>query len=153
MQKVTKVIRMCAVVAITCLVALVGSPGAAQEDKAVREVYQAQAMGQGTQLGKTFNVTINIERYATPEERQILLDAFKQAGSEGLYNALEKMQSKEDLRLLARWVTTSASFGGFQPRWLQDPRSDQSPDPIWRGLGEWTLDGLQPLGPRPEHQR
>jgi hypothetical protein len=45
MQKVTKVIRMCAVVAITCLVALVGSPGAAQEDKAVREVYQAQAMG------------------------------------------------------------------------------------------------------------
>jgi hypothetical protein len=81
MQKVTKVIRMCAVVAITCLVALVGSPGAAQEDKAVREVYQAQAMGQGTQLGKTFNVTINIERYATPEERQILLDAFKQAGS------------------------------------------------------------------------
>jgi len=69
-------------------------PGAAQEDKPIGEVYQAQAMGQSTQLGKTFNVTINIERYSTPEERQVLVDAFEQAGSEGLFNALEKMQSK-----------------------------------------------------------
>jgi hypothetical protein len=36
------------------------------------------------------NVTINIERYSAPEERQVLVDAFQQAGSEGLFNALEK---------------------------------------------------------------
>jgi hypothetical protein len=67
---------------------------AAQEGKPTREVYQAQAMGQSTQMGKSFNVTINIERYSTPEERQVLVDAFQKAGSEGLFNALEKMNSK-----------------------------------------------------------
>jgi hypothetical protein len=94
MQKMMKISRMSGAVAIACLVALVGSHGAAQEDKPLREVYQAQAMGQGTQLGKNLNVTINIERYSTPEERQILSDAFKQAGSKGLFNALDKMRSK-----------------------------------------------------------
>jgi hypothetical protein len=39
---------------------------AAQEDKPMREVYQAQAMGQSAQMGKTFNATINVERYSTP---------------------------------------------------------------------------------------
>jgi hypothetical protein len=75
-------------------VALAGSYGAAQDDKPVRETYQAQALGQGTQLGKTFNVTINIDQYSPPEDRQVLIDAFKQKGSEGLYNAVEKMHSR-----------------------------------------------------------
>jgi hypothetical protein len=82
------------IVATACFVALVSFNSAAQEEQRVREVYQAQAMGQGTQLGQTFNVTINIERYSTPEERQVLVEAFQQAGSEGLFNALEKMRSK-----------------------------------------------------------
>jgi hypothetical protein len=94
MQKVMKISRLCGAVAIACLVVLVGFDSAAQEDKPTREVYQAQAMGQGTQLGKTFSVTINIEQYSTPEERQVLVEAFQQAGSEGLFNALEKMRSK-----------------------------------------------------------
>ena len=80
-------------VAIACFVAVLGLHVTAQEDKPVNEVYQAQAMGQGTQLGQNFNVTVNIERYSTAEERQILVDAFKQAGSQGLYNALEKMHA------------------------------------------------------------
>jgi len=94
MQKVMKISRMCGAVAIACLVVVVSFESAAQEDKPIREVYQAQAMGQSTQMGKTFNVTINIERYSTPEERQVLVGAFQQAGSEGLFNSLEKMQSK-----------------------------------------------------------
>jgi hypothetical protein len=94
MQKIMKSSRMFAALTIICLAGLVGSRGAAQEDKPIREVYQAQAMGQNTQLGQNFNVTINIERYSTPEERQILIDAFEQAGSKGLFNALEKMRSK-----------------------------------------------------------
>jgi hypothetical protein len=94
MKKNMTIGRMCGVVAIAFLVALVGSHGAAQEDKPLRIVYQAQAMGQLTQLGKTFDVTINIERFSTDEERQVLIDAFSQAGSQGLYNALEKMRSK-----------------------------------------------------------
>jgi hypothetical protein len=94
MQKLIKISRMSGAVAIACLVVLASFDSAAQEDKPTREVYQAQAMGQSTQLGKTFNVTINIERYSTLEERQVLVDAFQQAGSEGLFNALEKMNSK-----------------------------------------------------------
>lgn len=89
-----KIIRMFGAVAIACLVVLVSFDSAAQEGQPIREVYQAQAMGQSTQLGKTFNITINIERYSTPEERQVLVEAFQQAGSEGLFNSLEKMQSK-----------------------------------------------------------
>src|SRR5271169_2745281 len=64
-QKGLSIKRTCGAVAIACLVALLGSRGAAQDDKPVNEVYQAQAMGQGTQVGKTFSVTINIERYST----------------------------------------------------------------------------------------
>jgi len=94
MQKIMKISLIFTVATIICLVTLVGSRGAAQEDKPIREVYQAEAMGQSTQLGKNFNVTINIERYSTPEERQILIDAFEKAGSKGLFNALEKMRSK-----------------------------------------------------------
>jgi hypothetical protein len=85
--------------AIVCLVAFLSFDCAAQEDQRVNEVYQAQAMGQNTQFGQTFNVTINIERYSTPEERQVLVEAFQQAGSEGLFNALEKMRSKGRLAI------------------------------------------------------
>jgi hypothetical protein len=94
MQQRMKINRLCGVVAIACFVVLVSFNSAAQDDKPIREVYQAQAMGQSTQMGKTFNVTLIIERYSTPEERQVLVDAFQQAGSEGLFNALDKMHSK-----------------------------------------------------------
>jgi hypothetical protein len=94
MKKPMKSRTMSAVASIACLVLLVSLNSEAQEEKPVRDVYQAQAMGQSTQLGKSFNVTINLEQYSTPEERQVLVDAFEQAGSEGLFNALEKMQSK-----------------------------------------------------------
>ena len=76
-----------------CLLSAVIFQGAAQEQK-VSEEYQAQAMGQGSQMGQTFNVTLHIEEYSTPEERQILVDAFEKAGSQGLFNALNKMKSK-----------------------------------------------------------
>jgi hypothetical protein len=75
-------------------ISLLTGPWSVAQDKPLREVYQAQAMGQSTQMGQTFNVTIHIEEYSTPEERQVLIDAFTKAGSEGLYNALDKMPSK-----------------------------------------------------------
>jgi hypothetical protein len=116
--------RMWAAAMIACLVVLAGSRNAAREDRPVRQVYQAQAIGQGTQFGKTFNVTINIERYSTQEERLVLIDAFKKAGSEGLYNALEKMPSKGRMAItgtlgydisFARRIPTE---GGFKIRVL-----------------------------------
>jgi hypothetical protein len=93
MQKVMKISRIPVAVAIVGLVLLLSFRGAAQEKASTREVYQAQAMGQGTQLGQTFNVTVLIEQYSTPEERQILVGAFNDAKSQGLSNALNKMHA------------------------------------------------------------
>jgi hypothetical protein len=63
------------------------------QEKPVVEEYQAQAMGQGTQMGQTFNVTVRIEDYSTADDRQVLVEAFQKSGSQGLYNALNKMKS------------------------------------------------------------
>lgn len=94
MKNVPKISLISAAIATFCVLLLMGLWGAAKDEQPLREVYQAQAMGQGTQLGQTFNVTIRIEEYSTPEERQALLDAFQKAGSKGLYNALDKMPAK-----------------------------------------------------------
>jgi len=50
--------------------------------------------GQSSQMGQSFNVTVNIAEYSSPEEPQVLVGAFEKAGSQGLFNALEKMSSK-----------------------------------------------------------
>lgn len=50
-------------------------------------------------MGHTFNITVHIEQYSTAEERQVLIDAFSKAGSQGLYNALTKMPSKEHMAI------------------------------------------------------
>jgi hypothetical protein len=55
---------------------------------------QAQAMGQSTQLGQSFAVTLIIEEFSTPEEQKALVEAFNAKKNEGLTNALTKMKSK-----------------------------------------------------------
>jgi len=93
MQNAKKSILAVAGVAGLALFLMASFRGVAQ-DKPKREVFQAQAMGTQTQMGKTFGVTVNIGEYSSPEERQVLVEAFDKAGSEGLFNALEKMPSK-----------------------------------------------------------
>lgn len=55
---------------------------------------QAQAMGEGTQLGQNFGVTLIINEYSTPDDQKALLGAFSEKQNEGLVNALSKMHSK-----------------------------------------------------------
>jgi hypothetical protein len=93
MQTAKKASLISAAIAIVGVLLSGGLHGIAQ-DEPLRELYQAQAMGQGTQMGQTFNVTVHIQEYSTPEERQALVDAFTKAGSQGLYNALGKMPAK-----------------------------------------------------------
>lgn len=94
MHKMKTVSFMVVAIALVGLgLLLVSLHSVAQENSGPKE-YQSQAMGQGTQLGQTFNVTLYIEEYSTPEERQALVDAFTKAGSQGLFNALNKMKSK-----------------------------------------------------------
>jgi hypothetical protein len=94
MKNGKRVSLISAMVIMLGVLLLTGLRGIAGDEKSLNEVYQAQAMGQNTQMGKTFNVTIRISEYSTPEERQDLIDAFNAAGSEGLYNALEKMPAR-----------------------------------------------------------
>lgn len=63
--------------------------------KLPKSIYiQAQAMGESTQLGRTFNITLIIEEFSTPEDQQALLAAFNEKKNEGLVNALDKMHTK-----------------------------------------------------------
>ncbi|MFN8009609.1 MAG: hypothetical protein U0V70_21765 [Terriglobia bacterium] len=57
------------------------------------------AFGTQTQMGKTFNVKIIINEFSEPSDRDILLEAFKKAGNQGVYNAVTKMQSKGRLSM------------------------------------------------------
>lgn len=67
---------------------------ASAQDSPRRETIQAQAMGQNTAMGKTFNVTINIESYSTPADQKTLMDAFASGGHNALVKTLSKMKSQ-----------------------------------------------------------
>jgi hypothetical protein len=73
---------------------LLASPSSSAQ-RLPKSVYiQAQAMGQSTQLGRTFNMTVIIEEFSTPADQQALLAAFNEKKNEGLVNALSKMHTK-----------------------------------------------------------
>lgn len=71
-----------------------GSSRSAQDEKPKKQVFQATAMGEGTQMGRTANVTIIIEEFSTADDQQALLQAFQAKGMKGLTNALSKMKAK-----------------------------------------------------------
>lgn len=81
------------IAAIAGLILAVSASISAQ--KLPKQVYiQAQAMGQSTQLGRTFSVTLIIQEFSTPADQKALLEAFQAKGNEGLVNALDKMHTK-----------------------------------------------------------
>jgi len=57
------------------------------------ETIEASAMGTGTQLGQVIGVTLDIYDFSTPEDKQILLQAFEKGQNQGLVNALSKMKA------------------------------------------------------------
>jgi hypothetical protein len=57
------------------------------------ETIDATAMGTSTQLGRVGTIRIIIYDFSTPEDRQILVEAFQKGQSDGLANALEKMKA------------------------------------------------------------
>ena len=75
------------------LLLLGGTVGRAQE-KTKPETIQAQAMGQLKMSGKTFNVTILIESYSTPEDQKTLIDAFQRGGHDELVKTIAKMKGR-----------------------------------------------------------
>jgi len=57
------------------------------------ETIDAQAFGTSTQLGRNFGIKIIIYEFSSPEDRDVLVQAFQKGQNDGLVNALEKMKS------------------------------------------------------------
>ncbi|MGA6988158.1 MAG: hypothetical protein WBZ01_19015 [Terriglobales bacterium] len=57
------------------------------------ETIEASAFGTGTQMGQEIGVTLDIYDFSTPEDRQILIQAFQKGQNQGLVNALSKMKA------------------------------------------------------------
>jgi hypothetical protein len=80
--------------ALTTLLLAMAVFATAAQDKPKRATIQAQAMGQNTAMGKSFNVTVTINSYSTPDDQKALLDAFAQGGQAALSKTVSKMNSK-----------------------------------------------------------
>src|SRR5207302_10069076 len=95
-------------------------------DKAGREVIQAQAMGQQQATGRSFNITINIESYSSPEDQSALIDAFSAGGHDRLVEALSKMKSKGRVAITGTigyqiaYIRTFATENGRKIRLITD---------------------------------
>jgi hypothetical protein len=76
--------------AILSLVAMLNLPGFARDKN---ETIDATAYGTSTQLGRNVGVTLIIYDWSTPEDRQVLVDAFQKGQNQGLVNALQKMKA------------------------------------------------------------
>ena len=61
--------------------------------RASTETIDATAWGTSTQMGRNVGVKIIIYEFSSPEDRDILVEAFKQGQNDGLVNALTKMTS------------------------------------------------------------
>ncbi len=70
---------------------MLGSVPGFSRDK--NETIDATAWGTSTQLGRNVGVTLIIYEWSTADDRQILVDAFKQGSNKGLVSALEKMRA------------------------------------------------------------
>jgi hypothetical protein len=77
---------------LLALILVAAIPGSSQDDRKL-ETIDSTAMGTSTQLGHTVSVKITIYKYSTPEDRQVLVDAFNKGQHQGLVKALEDMKS------------------------------------------------------------
>lgn len=76
--------------ALLSLLLLGNAPGFARDKY---ETIDATAWGTSTQLGRNVGITLTIYQYSTPEDQEVLYDAFQKGQNQGLVNALEKMKA------------------------------------------------------------
>ena len=73
------------------LLIIAGIPAFGQRKSS--ETIDATAFGTSTQLGRNFGVKIIIYEFSSPEDRDILVQAFQKGQNDALVNSLEKMKS------------------------------------------------------------
>jgi len=64
-----------------------------KEKKVKNETIGASAMGTGSQMGQVISISVEIYDYSTPEDKQVLVEAFSKGQNQGLVNALTKMHA------------------------------------------------------------
>jgi len=91
MSKEVKHLRVAVSSLLVLGLLMIGSIPGFSRDK--NETIDATAYGTSTQLGRNVGVTLIIYEFSTPEDRQILVDAFQKGQNQGLVNALQKMKA------------------------------------------------------------
>jgi hypothetical protein len=61
--------------------------------RSTNETIDATAFGTSTQMGRNFGVKLIIYEFSSPEDRDVLVQAFAKGQNDGLVNALQKMKS------------------------------------------------------------
>ena len=74
----------------TLLLAVVTTAISADAQK--KATIDATAMGTSTQLGANVSIKVIINRFSTPQDRQVLIAAFQKGQTPGLVDALSKMK-------------------------------------------------------------
>ena len=72
---------------------LLVSMAASSQERSKPEIIQGVITGTGLQAGQLTNFTLVIYEFSTPDDKQILVDAFKKSQNVGLFNALSKMRA------------------------------------------------------------
>jgi hypothetical protein len=78
------------VLLLTSLLLLTSVPGFSRDKN---ETIDATAWGTSTQLGRNIGITLIIYQFSTPEDKDILVEAFQKGSNKGLVNALERMKA------------------------------------------------------------
>jgi len=90
-SKNSKSVKLAALSLLVVGLMMIGSiPGFARDKY---ETIDATAYGTSTQLGRNVGVTVIIYEFSTPEDRQVLVEAFQKGQNQGLVNALQKMKA------------------------------------------------------------
>ncbi len=72
---------------------LLVSMAASSQERSKPEIIQGVITGTGLQAGQLTNFTLVIYEFSTPDDKQVLVDAFQKSQNVGLFNALSKMRA------------------------------------------------------------
>jgi hypothetical protein len=92
MRPNSKILHFSTGMTLLFVLLVIGSICASGQRKSY-ETIDATAFGSSTQLGRNFGVKIIIYEFSSPEDRDILVQAFQKDQHDGLVNSLEKMKS------------------------------------------------------------
>jgi hypothetical protein len=91
MYKKSKLIRIAIPSLLVLGLMMIGSVSGFSRDK--YESIDCTAWGTSTQLGHNIGITLTIYEFSTPEDREVLVQAFQKGQNQGLVLALQKMKA------------------------------------------------------------